>query len=859
MPSAGIDLTALVRITGKSHGGHGTGFIIRHADDGTYILTCRHVVDEVTSQEDRARVVLIDEKYDAEPIFYPPDNGGPDLAVLRCTAPELREHRPLQLGQPTLKMDTYILSSQRLTQDPEEGPDLNPYTLESPLPPKFKLRNHRDHRIIHGHSGSPVIDYNTHFVIGVVTEVTQFSTAVTDERDAVITATSVEQLAQYWPDMPADLIAKTELALPVDLAPELLEWVKQIGRLTVRLLIAVSAPARYADVNNERSLVLDTINRTLLASGQRTYFDVEVSEWIAPQSMRRVLSTTQSVDEALPCPSFDTFDAVILIVWHNLGPQSDEFSLEALERTTRETARQHPQHRPLRLIYRRQDPVYTYKNDPLHATKDQRADQVQTFFHDLDEHDVSYTAYASDQFADRFLADYQRLLANVIDVELRRPGRPVPPAAGTLPPPITNPYRGLASYRLEDAALFYGRAKEVNRLRNMLAVDTHGFVAVVGASGSGKSSLVRAGLLHRLTLNAIPGSASWPVLEISLSQTDEYSGEAQAPLKTTALNLFRNTPARHSYKTAGELERDLKHASGLATVIDLVLSGQPPEARLVLFIDQFEELFTLIADNDQRRAFTRFLREVMQPRRVNVIITLRADFYQNCLETDLAALLQDGLFSLTLPDSQALLAMIVRPAAFSGLRFEDNTLPVEILRAAGGTAGALPLLSYALQQLAERASTDHVLTRRAYEELGGVEGVIQRKADEALRDLPPAVSSPATLNNLFRRLVNVDENGTLTKKPTVFDPHDPTWTPEAMQLQQALVNQRLLLTDRRGTQSIIEIAHEALLHNWSALTTWIAHTRGALPLDTPCRKHCERMAGRAAEPLRCRGSTQDRS
>jgi len=348
------------------------------------------------------------------------------------------------------------------------------------------------------------------------------------------------------------------------------------------------------------------------------------------------------------------------------------------------------------------------------------------------------------------------------------------------------------------------------------------------------------------------------MLEISLSQTDEYSGEAQAPLKTTALNLFRNTPARNSYKTAGELERDLKHASGLATVIDLVLSGQPPEARLVLFIDQFEELFTLIADNDQRRAFTRFLREVMQPRRVNVIITLRADFYQNCLETDLAALLQDGLFSLTLPDSQALLAMIVRPAAFSGLRFEDNTLPVEILRAAGGTAGALPLLSYALQQLAERASTDHVLTRRAYEELGGVEGVIQRKADEALRDLPPAVSSPATLNNLFRRLVNVDENGTLTKKPTVFDPHDPTWTPEAMQLQQALVNQRLLLTDRRGTQSIIEIAHEALLHNWSALTTWIAHTRGALPLDTPCRKHCERMAGRAAEPLRCRGSTQER-
>lgn len=825
MSAATIHPEALVRLTGPK-GGHGTGFIIRHDAAGTYILTCRHVIDEVS---DTRVDVLVDHTYPAATVVYPPDDG-PDLAVLMSTAPELRARAPLQLGRASLKMNTYILSYQRLTQDEAEGPDLNPFPLDSPLPPKFKLRNDLNHRIIHGHSGSPVIDGNTQHVIGVVTEVTQFSTATADDRDAIITATAIEQLTDCWPHMPPDLIATAVTGPSLDLKPVLAK-VQLLGGVRLRVLLAASAPAPYADVNNETSLVIDTLQRALIQSGLRAFFDVDVAQWIDHQTVRRVLSTTQPSGVTLPCPPPSDFDAVIFIIWHNLGPQHDELGLEALERSTRSAAQHDMLGRPLRLVYRRRDRILTYSDDPQRPAIDRHTQQVDGLFQQLPPGEPR--AYAVDQFADQFLVDLRQLIDDLVEAELRQqPDRSARAPTAIQLPVNVNPYRGLEIYRAEHAALFYGRAAEVNRLREIVAEDRDGFIAVVGASGSGKSSLARAGLLHRLQINAIPGSDQWRVVDLALAHRDDFTGELQAPLKTAALTLFALPSVRVHYATAGELARDLRlDRVSVGNIVERALTDRPADARLVLFIDQFEELFTLVQDEGDRREFIRFLCNFIQPRRANVIVTLRADYYPRCLETDLAALLKDGLFSLTAPDPQALLAMVVRPALFSGLDFEDDMLPLEIVRDAGSSAGALPLMSYALEQLARSPTADRKLTRRAYLALGGVQGVIQQKAEEAVRQLPATVDVPAGARILFRQLVRMDVNGVPAKQPASFAPDDPAWTPGARLLAQALVSQRLLQTDLDPQgRPVLEIAHEALLRNWQLLRQWIEETRAALIL-----------------------------
>src|SRR5437588_4081175 len=185
-----------------------------------------------------------------------------------------------------------------------------------------------------------------------------------------------------------------------------------------------------------------------------------------------------------------------------------------------------------------------------------------------------------------------------------------------------SPFPGLRAFTQDDATIFFGRGKETDEL--VEKVVTNRFVAVVGASGSGKSSLVGAGLLPRLAANAIEGSKDWVIVRFTPGEVSSN------PYMALAVQLAPML-LKHGWNTrklAKELSTDSNNLNKLSL---LALSGKSDWMEIVLFIDQFEELFTLV-EEEERETFVEMLAKVTQSKRIRVIVTLRADFYHRCVE-----------------------------------------------------------------------------------------------------------------------------------------------------------------------------------------------------------------------------------
>jgi hypothetical protein len=611
----------------------------------------------------------------------------------------------------------------------------------------------------------------------------------------VIIATKVGALIKLWPERPPDLIA---VPLPAGITDAVSVPLEGAQAVQLRVLIAISEPAPDGDLNDEFAIVQETLERRLPPSWQ-----ADVWRWDFER--RAPVPCAPPSSDSAATPPLRDFDALILIAWRILGPRRS--GLDDLERDTRE----YPNSAMKRLLYFRQEGA---------------SERVVGFFENLHAEGIVYTPYRSSEFADRFGRDLQRITGELASSPTAR--RAPAPASLVSAQTNRNPYRGLKSYTVADAAVFNGRSRETSDLRDLMAADTHGFLVVVGASGSGKSSLVRAGLFRRLQLDGIPGSSTWPLVECRLSP-------GEAPLRTLAGALLNGTAVRVRFGSAAEIESMFNQAMGVETLVDLALRPLPAASRLIFFVDQFEELFTLVTKGSHRHAFLEVLHALALQPRVHVLVTLRADFYPRLLEPQLSTFLEGHRAYWLKPlDDQALVAATYWPALVSGFRFEDNDLFVQVLRDAGGSAGALPLLSFALEQLAERAEqvgTSLVMTWSAYKRIGRVQGVVQEQVDEAMRGLRFRPSRE-TLSTLFRHLVTVDENGTPRKAPATFDEADPSWTPESIQLVHALVDKRLLRATASTGEltSRIEIAHDALLNSWEDLKIWIEESHSALLL-----------------------------
>ena len=287
---------------------------------------------------------------------------------------------------------------------------------------------------------------------------------------------------------------------------------------------------------------------------------------------------------------------------------------------------------------------------------------------------------------------------------LARGGGPVMVPPGLYVTPPANPYKGLRPFQEADAPDFYGREALAADLAHRLAASR--FLAVVGPSGSGKSSVVRAGLLPALRRGAVPGSENWFVATMT-------PGSAPLQALEQALWPVAVDPPPNLLEP---LHRDTE---GLLRTIRRILPDVE-NGQLLLVIDQFEELFTLVEDAQQRTFFLESLQTAVQApdSPLRLLLTLRADFYDRPLQDPVLAALFKQHTELVLPLHPHDLARAIRePAQRAGVHFEEGVVAAMVADVAG-QPGALPLLQYALTELFA-AQEARLITNRAYTELGG--------------------------------------------------------------------------------------------------------------------------------------------
>jgi WD40 repeat protein/energy-coupling factor transporter ATP-binding protein EcfA2 len=379
------------------------------------------------------------------------------------------------------------------------------------------------------------------------------------------------------------------------------------------------------------------------------------------------------------------------------------------------------------------------------------------------------------------------------------------------------PYRGLEAFNEEHAEFFFGREANVQRMLEKLKGSR--FLAVVGPSGSGKSSLVRAGLVPALKNGRLQSSESWPIVVFT---------PGGRPLTSLATVLVRLDAARAMGRTLDELQSDSR---SLDLASSLVLAASPSSARLVIVVDQFEEVFTLCQSDDERRwFFGNLLNAATTPNgRCIVVFTMRADFYPRCAAyPELAALISARQELVGPLDEDGLRSVIVEPAWKAGLQFEDG-LVATILDDISRQPGALPLLQHALLELWERRRGT-LLTLEGYRASGGVSGAIANRADTIFDHLESGEQRLA--RRLMLRLTQPGEGTEDTRRRaqlgelvTQEDDHDSVET-----VVNRLVEARLLTTsiDQTTGSPQVDVAHEALIRAWPRLRLWLDENRESL-------------------------------
>ncbi|SDW32613.1 WD40 repeat [Amycolatopsis xylanica] len=395
------------------------------------------------------------------------------------------------------------------------------------------------------------------------------------------------------------------------------------------------------------------------------------------------------------------------------------------------------------------------------------------------------------------------------------PAIPAQPEQADEPPhPGRCPYPGLDAFGTDDSDVFFGRERMTGTLLTavMASADQPGPRILIGPSGSGKTSLLNAGLLaclHQGGLPGLPGSASWPVLRFTPAANPVNRLVTQLNAVTLdAAGLVREDPGR-----------------AVALVDDLL--ADRPDARLIVLVDQLEELFTLCPDPSERDVFLRAITAITQPVRGNppralVVLALRADFYgEAAAHPELLAALRDHQVLVEPMTSEELRAAIERPAAAAGLVLDDGLADV-ILHELGATTGgpssaaALPLLSHALWAT-WRQRTATRLTFAGYRASGGITQAIATTAEQVYTSLDEPGREATRL--MLPRLVRVGESNVDTARPVERSTlvHGLPDLDAAQRAIDKFTEARLLTLDRDTTR----VSHEALLSAWRRLREWI--------------------------------------
>lgn len=436
-----------------------------------------------------------------------------------------------------------------------------------------------------------------------------------------------------------------------------------------------------------------------------------------------------------------------------------------------------------------------------------------------------------------------------------------------------SPFRGLETFEFEHADIFFGRTRATEDIINQLRKQHekgHPFVIVMGMSGSGKSSVVHAGVLPLMIQpGVIEGVSEWrravmkpsdnggKLLETLAQALTDTAGLPELIDDDTSLVSFSAQCATQPQAAAAVVLSELKQlgklnmaaqAERLKAGSDTTEPASPSayKVNLVLVIDQLEEMFTHTSiDDAQREAFVAALDALCRTGRVWVIATLRSDFYVQASELrSLEALRKgDGQIDLFPPTSNEISQMIRLPAYAAGLSFEENTATGarldDMLRDAAATQeGSLPLLQFTLSELYKLRGEDGTLTQQAYTDLGGLEGALASTAEEAFNALPEA--SKSAFGFVFRQLVHLSAAGeSYTKARPAMAPLLAKSGVKAF--VDAFVARRLFIVDQDELQQpVVSIAHEALIKAWPRLVQWLAHDQELLRMRSRLSYACSR-------------------
>jgi tetratricopeptide (TPR) repeat protein/energy-coupling factor transporter ATP-binding protein EcfA2 len=408
-----------------------------------------------------------------------------------------------------------------------------------------------------------------------------------------------------------------------------------------------------------------------------------------------------------------------------------------------------------------------------------------------------------------------------------------------------SPFRGLAAFGAKHAPVFFGRGGDITRAVDDLKIAAERgtpFLLLIGSSGSGKSSLARAGLSPRLTTPGVVGAVD--LWRVAMMRPGEIKGE---PVRSLAQCLFaglKDIPAEEEgrsfalpelakspHNTAERLATALAagDAASVAWALDQIAEevkekggyDRPVRADLLLIVDQLDELFGADVDEVAREAFAKALLALVATGHVWVAATLRTDLYERLQQTPtLLDLKQKGAAYDLAPPGAAELAEIVRkPAEAAGLSFgcdegTGRSLDEQLL-ADADRPDMLPLVQFALQELFDRREVkEGVLTFGAYREIGGLDGAIDKRAEAAVTPLGKA--EQAALPRLLRQLAvparEKDGVATLAIRPAPIDEAAPDEA--AKRLVKALVDARILLSSGKKGGVSLRLAHERVLKSW---------------------------------------------
>jgi len=404
----------------------------------------------------------------------------------------------------------------------------------------------------------------------------------------------------------------------------------------------------------------------------------------------------------------------------------------------------------------------------------------------------------------------QRLQERIL---LHDPSLLPPREAPAGPMPARNPYKGLRPFAESDADDFFGRDELVDRLVKTLAGGAK-LVALVGPSGSGKSSAIAAGLIPALRGGAVPGSEDWVIAQM--------------------------VPGAHPLEEAESVVSEAADApAGLAQILgpDEAMSAPPRglalirgDGRLLLVIDQFEELFAITNELPRRQFLSAIAKAVNEPEtQLTVLLALRADYYDRpLLHTEFAEAFSSGVVNTLPMTAHELEAVVVGPAKRTGVAVEQALL-AELIADAADRPGTLPLLEFALTELFDQMAGAS-LTVDGYRAIGGLRGVLSQSAEALYGAM--SLDERQVAMQVFLRLVKLGHGTAETRRRlpilelTGLD-LDPVVLSKVL---ESFGHRRLLSFDRDAAtgQATVEVAHESLFREWERLAAWIDRHRAAL-------------------------------